>query len=208
MSHPRDPQITSNNSYKHVYFKYLAYQNFFEMSRDDHPRHSYKHVHFEHLAYLTSKCLEILNQTPNYLKLVQKIWNRKYLHNCKLYTIKVVLMGPKSGQDALKHFLGHAKHSVTIWDKGKKNNRKKKEVTCASQFRLHYNMMHQIMTSLAMCLLWQIVWFRRSFSFQDFIGSIERLSGYQQFHWWVKTPYSTISPCKFLLDLSLPRKSC
>ncbi len=111
MSQPRDPQITSNNSYKHVYFEYLAYQNFFEMSRDDHPRHSYKHVHFKYLAHLTSKCLEILSQTPNYLKLVQKIWNRKYLHNCKLYTIEVVLMGPKSGQDALKHFLGHAKHS-------------------------------------------------------------------------------------------------
>jgi hypothetical protein len=95
MSHPRDPQITSNNdyfkylayqnffemsrddhprhSYKHVYFKYLAYQNFFEMSRDDHPRHSYKHVHFKYLAYLTSKRLEIFSQTPNYLKLVQKI---------------------------------------------------------------------------------------------------------------------------------------
>ncbi len=133
MSHPRDPQITSNNdyfkylayqnffemsrddhprhSYKHVYFKYLAYQNFFEMSRDDHPRHSYKHVHFKYLAYLTSKRLEIFSQTPNYLKLVQKIWNRKYLYNCKLYTIEVVLMDPNSGQDALKHILRHAKHS-------------------------------------------------------------------------------------------------
>jgi hypothetical protein len=74
----------------------LHIKTFFEMSRDDHPRHSSKNVHFKYLAYLTSKCLEILSQTPNYLKLVQKIRNRKYLYNCKLYTIEVVLMGPKS----------------------------------------------------------------------------------------------------------------
>jgi hypothetical protein len=125
-------------------------------------------------------------------------------------------MGPKSGQDALKHILGHANHSVTIWDKGEKTTGRRKG-SCANQFRLHYNMMHHIMTSLPMFLLcrmcdapyddipcnvfaMQIVWFRRSSHFQDFIGSIGRMSGYQQFHWCIKTPDSTISPCKFLLD--------
>lgn len=225
MSHPRDPQITSNNSYKHVYFEYLPYQNFFEMSRDDHPRHSSKHVHFKYLAYLTSKCLEILSRTPNYLKLVQKIWNRKYLHNCKLYTIEVVLMGPKSGQDALKHILGLAKHSVTIWDKGEKitGRRKRSHVPANSGSTIPWCtrlwhplkcfcyaecVMHHIMTFLAMCLLCRLCDSEEVFISGFHWINRKAVSSYQQFHWWVKTPNSTISPpCKLLLDLSLPGKA-
>jgi hypothetical protein len=124
MSHPRDPQIMSNNSYKHVYFKYLAYQNSFEMSSDDHPRHSYKHVHFKYLAYLTSKCLEILSQTPNYLKLVQKIWNRKY------YTIASYRGSSNGSKRSTRCFEAYPRtckaFRVTIWDKGKKTTGRRK----------------------------------------------------------------------------------
>jgi hypothetical protein len=138
------------------------------MSRDDHPRHSNKHVHFKYLAYLTSKCLEILSQTPNYLELVLK---QEVLPQLQALYYRGSSNGSKKWTRCFEAYPRTCKSfTVTIWDKGKKTTgrRKRSHVPANSGSTITWCtrlwhpfqcfcyvecVMHHMMTFLAMCLL-------------------------------------------------------
>jgi hypothetical protein len=118
----------------------LHIKTFFEMSRDDHPRHSSKHVHFKYLAYFNFK----MSGDPQSNSQLSQVGSKDLKQEVLIQLQALYYRGSSNGSKKWTRCFEAFSHNLR---QGQKNNRKKKEVTCASQFRLHYTMMHQIMTS-------------------------------------------------------------